>query len=219
MAKKIANENTVETTERALRELQKKQAELVEACKNDEAAMAAESYEAYTGNEKAAARLETLRDRALRRDVEAKNLASATAEAERRLAAAKADEAAAEVKANAKQAAVALERIEELYASADKNFAQAFAAIVAADKRITELHMLGYERPTAVQVRVNIRYAVDTLLAQMPQYIWDELSRGGVRYPSPAQRRTFSQFWNTMSDVLSREIADNLGEKSEEKVA
>src|SRR5262249_25318878 len=153
--------------------------------------MASVSYAAHTGDQKAEAKLETLRDRAIRRDLEAQNLDSAIAEAKRRVAAAQADEAAAEQKQNAAQARVVVERIDELYASADVHFKQAMDALEAAEARIEEVHRLGFPYPTAVQLRANIIFALETFLVRLPKYMWDELSHGGLRYPSPAQRRTF----------------------------
>src|SRR5262249_6636916 len=54
------------------------------------------AYAAHTGEQKAQAKLEALKDRALRRDLEMKALASAIAESKRRVAAAQDAEARAE---------------------------------------------------------------------------------------------------------------------------
>src|SRR5262249_1793265 len=96
MAKNVTKLSELENAAKVLNELEAKQTELVASCANDAAAMADASYEAFTGNEKAAARLEALRERAIRSELEAKNLASAIAEAKRRVIAAQGAEAQAE---------------------------------------------------------------------------------------------------------------------------
>jgi len=128
-------------------------------------------------------------------------------------------EAAAALEADRKlagEARVIVDRIESLFASADLHFKQAFEALKAADGRIEELHQLGFAFPTALQVRMNVRFAFMTYLVALPKYWWNEIQYAGVQYPSPAERRTFSQFWSKMSASLSREIANRLGEKSKE---
>jgi len=145
-----------------------------------------------------------------------KSLDAAIAEAKRNVESAKANEAAAEQKRLAGEARVIVDRIDSLFASADTHFKQAFEALKAADGRIEELHQLGFAFPTALQVRMNVRFAFMTYLVALPKYWWNEIQYAGVQYPSPAERRTFSQFWSKMSASLSREIANRLGEKSKE---
>src|SRR5262245_31617681 len=215
MARKTTNEDSVEIAERTLAELQAKREALAAARASDEADTGAIAYAANTGDERAAAKLETLQARAIKHDVEARNLDSAIAEARRRVAAAQEAEAAAETKQSAEQARVVVERIDELFASADIHFKQAMDALEAAEARIEEVHRLGFTYPTAVQLRANIIFALQTCMVRLPKYMWDELARGGLRYPSPAQRRTFSQFWSQMSASLGREIASRLGEKQD----
>src|SRR5262249_12295106 len=93
MAKTKAN---VENAQKVLNELQAKQTELTASRAHDQTEMAAIAYAAHTGCEKSAAKLETLQARAIKRDVEARNLDSAIEEARRRVAAAQNDERSAE---------------------------------------------------------------------------------------------------------------------------
>src|SRR5262249_55502381 len=150
----------VTDAQKVLEQLEARKAEFIAARANDEATMASVSYEAHTGSEKSAAMLETLRDRAIRRDLELQNIDSAIAEAKRRVAAAQEAEAQAERKRCATEARVVIDRIDSLFASADTHFKQAFDALNAADDRIEELHRLGFDFPTAVQLRANIIYAL-----------------------------------------------------------
>ena len=80
MAKKIEN------AEKTLNKLLAAQAELAASSKADDAEMADIAFAAYSGDQKAAAKLESIKDRALRRDLEARALESAIMEARRRVA-------------------------------------------------------------------------------------------------------------------------------------
>jgi len=220
MVKKIANENPIEAAERILAELQARYDRTVQARESDDRELGAVSYSALAAGDKdASEKLERVKEQALRRDLEIKAIRSAIAQAQNNLAEAKAAEAAAEQKRCAAEAQVIVDRIDSLFASADLHFRQAMDALEAAHARIEDVHGLGFAYPTAVQLRANIIYALETCMARLPKYLWDELSRGGVRWPSPAQRRTFSQFWAAMSASLSREIATRLGEKHKEDAA
>src|SRR5262249_46925300 len=105
------------------------------------------------------------------------------------------------------------------FASADTHFKEAFDALKAADSRIEELHRLGFAFPTALQVRANVIYALETCLMSLPKYLWNELSHHSLRFLAPGQRRTFSQFWSQMSASLGREIAARLGETKQKEDA
>jgi hypothetical protein len=219
-AKQTSNENPIEAAERILAELHAQQDKTVKAREADDRELGSVSYAALAAGDKdAAEKLERVKDLALRRDLEIKAIRSAIAQAQHNLAEAKADEAAAEQKRCAGEARVIVDRIDSLFASADLHFKQAMDALLAADKRIDELHQIGFQYPTPVQLRANIVYALETCMTALPKYLWDELSRGGLRYPSPGQRRTFSKFWTDMSANLGREIANRLGEKPNKEVA
>src|SRR5262249_31022719 len=219
MTTKTAKKANVTDAQKIVDELESKKRDLAAARANDEATMASVSYEAHTGDQSAAAKLETLRERALRRDLELQNIESAIAEAKRHVAAAQEAEALAERKRCAAEARVVIDRIDSLFASADTHFKQAFDALNAADGRIEELHRLGFDFPTAGQLRANIIYAFETAMMALPKYLWSELSRSGLRFLAPGHRRTFSQFWSQMSASLGREIATRLSEAKQKEVA
>ena len=107
-------------------------------------------------------------------------------------------------------------RIDSLFASADKHLTLALDALKAADGRIEELHRLGFAFPTAIQVRTNALFALQTYLMALPKYWWNELAHGGVRFLAPHERRSFQQFWSQMAGSIGREIAARLGEKQKE---
>jgi len=153
MAKTATKLTEREHAEKVLHELEAKQADLAASRANDEATMASVSYEAHTGNEKAAAKLETLRDRAIRRDVEARNLDSAIAEAKRRVAAAQEAEARAEAARVAEEVAEIAGIIREEGEKAEVALAQFIAASNNIRKCIAGLQQRGVNSPSAQQLQ------------------------------------------------------------------
>lgn len=98
----------IENAKTTLHKLIAQQTALAASSKADEAEMADIAFVAYSGDQKAAAKLESIKDRALRRDLESKALASAIAEAKRRVVDAEKAEAEAEQeKVNAEIAEIA----------------------------------------------------------------------------------------------------------------
>jgi hypothetical protein len=217
MSKQTTKLNAVEHAQKIVDELKAKRDATVAATRSDEAEMANISYEAHTGDQKAAAKLETLRERALRRNDELSSIDVAIKVAERKLAAAKADEVAAEQKRIAAEARLIIDRIDSLFASADTHFKQAFDALKAADGRIEELHARGFAFPTAIQIRTNALFALQTYLMALPKYWWNELAHGGVRFLAPHARCSFQQCWSKMAASIGREIAARLGETKQKQ--
>src|SRR5262249_39423630 len=183
----------------------------------DQREMESIALAAHTGDQRAAAKLETIRERELRRQLDLTGIDAALTAAKRNVESAKANEAAAGPKRGAGEARVIVDRIDSLFASADTHFKQAFDALKAADDRIEQLHRLGFPHPTAIQFRANAIYALETSLMSLPKYLWAELARNSVRFLAPNQRRSFSQFWAAMSATLGREIATRLGETNNQK--
>ena len=209
----------VEKCEATVRDLERKR----EACVRRGVELADEranvALAAHTGNVKARKRLDEINTAIATHESELASLGAAIKAAGESL---KKAEAAAALEADRKlagEARVIVDRIESLFASADLHFKQAFEALKAADGRIEELHQLGFAFPTALQVRMNARFAFMTYLVALPKYWWNEIQHAGVQYPSPAERRTFSQFWSQMSASLSRQITQRLGEAKQKEVA
>jgi len=210
--------STLENAQKILNDLEAKKSELSASRASDERELETISFAAHASeDQKALARLEALKQRAANREADMKSLDIALAVAKRNVETAKANEAAAEQKRLAGEARVIVDRIDSLFASADTHFKQAIDALRAADARIEELHRLGFAFPIALQIRANVIYALRTCLMPLPKYLWNELAQGGVRFPAPGERRTFSQFWAQMSASLGREIAARLGETKQKE--
>src|SRR5262249_55034944 len=84
MAKQKVND--IAKAQETLANLQQKQAELSAHAQADERTLESIAFAAHTGDAKASAALETLKDRAMRRDLETKAISSAIMEARRRVA-------------------------------------------------------------------------------------------------------------------------------------
>lgn len=218
MAKNTRTTNDpVEIAERTLRVLQEKHDRLAEAGKADDAQAADLAFKAHTGDLRAAAQIETLTDRSLKREYELKSIATAISVAQQKLNEAKQAEAQAADRKQAEEAREIADRVDMLFASADKHLALAFDALKAADGRIEELHRLGFTFPTANQVRLNASFALQTYLMALPKYWWNELNHSGIRFLAPGERRTFSQLWARMVEPITRGIAARLGETKTER--
>jgi hypothetical protein len=210
---------TVKKAETVIADLEAKRAACVKRGTELADERAAVALDAHTGNTKARKRLDEINAAIATHESELASLGAAIKAAGESL---KKAEAAAALEADRKlagEARIVVDRIDELFASADTHFKQAFEALKAADTRIEELRQLGFAFPTALQVRMNARFAFMTYLLALPKYWWNELQYAGVQYPSPAERRTFSQFWQQMSAALGREIAQRLGEAKQKEVA
>jgi len=216
MSKQTTKLNAVENAQKTLHELEAKRDAVAAFSQNDERELEAVAFAAHTGDQKASAKLETLKDRALRRDLELKSIDAAIAVAKQNVEAAKADEVAAEQKRIAAEARLIIDRVDSLFASADKHLALALDALKAADGRIEELHARGFAFPTAIQVRTSALFALQTYLMALPKYWWNELSHGGLRFLAPHERRSFQHFWSQMAGSIGREIGQRLGTKQKD---
>jgi hypothetical protein len=212
MTKTATKLNAVEHAQKILHELESKRDAVTASGQNDQSELESVAFAAHTGDQKAAAKLETLKERTLRRDLELKSVDAAIAVAQQNVEAAKAAELAAEQKRIAEEARVIVDRVDSLFASADKHLTLAFDALKAADARIEELHVRGFAFPTAIQVRTNALFALQTYLMALPKYWWNELAHGGVRFLAPHERRSLQQCWSKMAGSIGREIAARLGE-------
>src|SRR6516164_2534647 len=96
MSKQTTKLNAVENAQKTLHELEAKRDAVTASRQNDERELEAVAFAAHTGDQKASAKLETLRDRAIRRDLELKSVDAAIAVAKQNVEVAKAAEAAAD---------------------------------------------------------------------------------------------------------------------------
>ena len=217
-ARKVTNENSIQAAEAVIADLESKRAALVAARQQDDRDMGSVAYRAHShGDPEANDQLDEYVESALKHDLQLKSIDAALEVARQKLADSKQAEALATDRKLAQEAREIADRIDALFASADKHLALAFDALKAADGRIEELHRLGFTFPTANQVRLNASFALQTYLMALPKYWWNELNHSGIRFLAPGERRTFSQLWARMVEPITRGIAARLGETKTER--
>src|SRR6516165_5599058 len=125
-------------------QLESKAAELAETRASDERELASISFAAHASeDQKALARLETIKARAVKRELDARSLDAAIAEAKRRVVDAQNAEARAEAAKVAEEVAEIAGSIREEGAKADKALAQFIAAANNVKKCIVGLQQRG----------------------------------------------------------------------------
>jgi hypothetical protein len=93
--------------------------------------------------------------------------------------------------------------------AADKFFAAAVAELLAAHAEMDEVHALGSEFPTHMQLKVNAEMALKTALMGLPRSWW----RDWVEQMSPNNRRSFHGFWSRMMVPIENGVRARLGEE------
>jgi hypothetical protein len=204
MSKQITKSRAADA-QTILDQLEARRTELATSRANDETEMASVSYEAHTGNEKAAAKLETLRERALRRDLELKNIASAIAEAKRRVVEAKADAAAADQRRVAMEVRGLLKSLRDAGTVCDEALATFAASSNIMKGIIQKMNALGFHHPSSTQYMSLGERAVRGMLVNTP-------FQRGFESISPRERKNFNEFVGQWCVSLEREIAARLGE-------
>ena len=89
MTKTATKLNAVEHAQKILHELESKRDAVTASGQNDQSELESVAFAAHTGDQKAAAKLETLKERALRRDLELKSVDAAIAVAKQNVETAK----------------------------------------------------------------------------------------------------------------------------------
>src|SRR5262249_34685405 len=151
-----------------LGELQAKREALAASRASDETDMDAVAFAAHTGCEKSRAKLETLRERALRRDVEARNLDSAIAEAARRVAAAKDAEARAEERRIAGELAELAQMMREAGAKCDRALKLLAEGSNELRKIVQATNQRGLGNPSAQQLQSLGSRAILAMIINSP---------------------------------------------------
>jgi len=195
----MAKKTGIENAEKTLNALTAKAAELAASGKADDAEMADIAFAAYSGDQKAAAKLESIKDRALRRDLESKALASAIAEAKRRVVAAQEAEAMAEAARVAEEVAEIAGIIREQGALADKALRQFIKASNVVREAIAELQNRGVESPSAAQLQALGRRAILGNLVDSPFH-------RDFEHLAPRERTNFAHFTNAWASALLRHV-------------
>src|SRR5215471_1490476 len=194
--------------EQTLHALESKQADLTASRAADESEMAAVSYEAHTGDQKAAAKLETLRERALRRDLELKNIASAIAEAKRRVAAAQEAEHQAEEAKLAEELLELSVMMREVGAKADRALKLFAEASDDLRKLVQATNQRGLGNPSAQQLQSLGSRAILATIIGGP-YAND------FPHISPAERKSFITFTESWALMIEKAVNTKLGGDAE----
>jgi hypothetical protein len=201
-----------EHAEKVLNELQAKRDAVTASSQNDEAEMGDVAYAAHTGDQKAAAKLETLRERALRRDLEVRNLDSAIEEAKRRVAAAQEAECRAEERRVALEVRSLIGSLRDAGKVCDEALQTFAAASDAMREIVAKINALGFNHPTAMQLQSLGERAVRTMLVQ------SAFARA-FEHIAPRERQNFNHFTSRWCVSLEREIAQRLGEHKQKEDA
>jgi|SRR5262249_5315446 len=198
----------LENATQILHALESKQTALAEARAHDEATMAACSYEAHTGDQRAAAKLETLQGRAIKRDVEARNLASAIEEARRRVAAAQNAERNAEEMEAAEELLELATIMRDVGAKADKALKAFIEAANDIKKVIVATNQRGLANPSATQLQALGRRAI---LGQ----IVDSPFAKEFEHIAPRERQNFAAFTGSWASAIERFASQQLNIKGD----
>jgi len=212
MAKNATKQSELESAEKVLHELESKKLDLVAERSRDEADMGAIAYAAHTGDQKCSAMLETLQDRALKRDVEARNLDSAIAEATRRVGAAQ------DAERQAKEARVASELQElaqmmrEVGAKCDHALKQFAEASNDLRKIIGATNQRGLGNPSAQQLQSLGERAIRGVLVNTPY-------AKAFEHLAPRERQDFALFTGSWASAIERFVSQKLKGGGKENAA
>jgi hypothetical protein len=149
-----------------------------------------------------------IRERALRRDLELKNIASAIAEAKRRVAEAKADEAAADQRRVAMEIQRLAKELREAGKLADEGLAMFLDATNAMHHAVSRFSSLGLNNPSSVQFVSLGERAVRTVLMET-------VFRRAFEHLGPAERKSFASFTAEWAAMLDKATAAKLEQTKE----
>jgi hypothetical protein len=181
------------------------------AAERDEIALGA-----FTGNGKQRERVDEIHTMLAKHSSELAALDSALKSAHQRVA----DRRAAETRKVDRQKATELlkhvDELAELPAFVDEHLAAALRGLLAYDRGIAELHnKFNVTFPTDVQTRLGMVAVLATFLQKLPQTWFNEIA-GGVRYLSPAQRKTASSYFAQVEPSLRTAIKQRTGDAEQD---
>jgi dTDP-4-amino-4,6-dideoxygalactose transaminase len=163
------------------------------------------AFNAHTGDTKARKRLDEITAATVAHNSEMCSIEAAIAEANIRLATAKADAALAADRANAELLRELVKELAELGTEIDAAFTDAAAHLASLATLLNKIHSLGCPSPTHDQLRVLGANAVKTYLMALP-------FPREFEHLAPSSRRTFDQVVHGWVTMLERNIADRLGD-------
>jgi hypothetical protein len=119
--------------------------------------------------------------------------------------------------AGVKQFSHQISELSELPAFVDEHLEAALRGLLAYDRGIAELHNKFHVTfPTDVQTRLGMVAVIATFLQKLPPTWFNEIA-GGVRYLSPAQRKTASSYFAQVEPSLRTAIHQRTGDAAPEK--
>jgi hypothetical protein len=203
----------IEKATETLAKLEAKQVEFTASAAADERELSEIAYAAHTGEQKAQAKLEALKDRALRRDLEMKALASAIAESKRRVAAAQEAEAMAEAARVAEELAELADLMREAGAKADKGLAMMIEGSNDLRKVVQAINARGLGSPSAQQLQSLGSRAILGAIVNSP-------FAKSFEHLAPRERQSFKSFAHQWAEMIERHVgAQPKKEAADERAA
>jgi hypothetical protein len=205
-----ATTKLVENAQKILDKLQSKYREATAAGAADKAEMESVSFLAHTGDEKAAAKLETLKDRALRRNFELESIQSALAVAQQKLADAQQAESQAQARKIAKEILNRADRLVALAQTVDDANRVRVEALRGIVDELTEMRSLaagaGVFVPSHDQFTALGSRAEHTAGMQTP------FAREIAEHLAPNHRRDHMSYVAGWRDAIAKSAAALVGE-------
>jgi len=203
--KTATNETAIQTAERILVELQAKQDKTVKAREADDRELGAVSYSALAAGDKdAAAKLESVKERALRRDLEIKAIRSAIAQAQNNLAEAKDDAA----KAEERRVAGELQELAEMMREAGKKCDRGLAMMIEGSNDLRKIvqatNQRGLGNPSAQQLQSLGSRAVLGALVNSP-------FAKSFEHLAPRERQSFLAVTEAWAGMVEKFTSHKLG--------
>lgn|SRR5262245_28561235 len=194
----------IEKATETLAKLEAKQVEFITSAAADEKELSEIAYAAHTGEQKAQAKLEALKDRALRRDLEMKALASAIAESKRRVAAAQDAEARAEERRVAEELQELAQMMREAGKKADTGLAMMIEGANDLKKIVQATNERGLGNPSAQQLQSLGSRAILGAIVNSP-------FAKSFEHISPRERQNFASFASQWAQMIERAVTHKLG--------
>jgi len=197
---KSALENATQT----LHQLEAKAAELAASRASDESELAEISFAAHgAADQKALARLETIKTRVVKREVDGKSLDAAIAEAKRRVTAAKDAEARAEDQRIASELQELAEMMREAGKKADTGLAMLIEGSNDLKKIVAATNQRGLGNPSAQQLQSLGSRAVLGALVNSP-------FAKAFEHIAPRERQSFVAFAGAWAEMVERAVSAKL---------
>jgi hypothetical protein len=174
---------------------------LAETRASDERELASISFAAHASeDQKALARLETIKARTVKRELDAKSLNAAIAEAKRRVADAKDAEARAEAARVAEELAELAELLREAGAKADKGLAMLIEGSNDLRKVVQAINARGLGSPSAQQLQSLGSRAILGAIVNSP-------FAKAFEHIAPRERQNFIQFASAWADMVEHHVS------------